>query len=59
MILQGALLLLSKWYKRNELGLRTAVLMCGTSLGNAFGPLIASGILDGMEGVLGHAAWRW
>jgi hypothetical protein len=56
---QGALFLLSKWYKRSELGLRTAILSCGGLLSNAFGSLIASGILDGMEGVLGHAAWRW
>ena len=59
MELQGALFLLSKWYKRSELGLRTAILSCGSMLSNAFGSLIASGILDGMEGVLGQAAWRW
>ena len=56
---QGALFLLSKWYKRSELGLRAAVLACGSLVSSAFGSLIASGILDGMEGVLGHAAWRW
>jgi hypothetical protein len=28
-------------------------------MSNAFGSLIASGILDGMDGKLGHAAWRW
>jgi hypothetical protein len=28
-------------------------------LSNAFGSLIASEILDGMEGVLGHSARRW
>ncbi|KAI0677060.1 MFS general substrate transporter [Trametes maxima] len=55
----GALFLLSKWYKRSELGTRTAVLSCGSLISNAFGSLIASGILDGMEGKLGHAAWRW
>ncbi|KAH9849971.1 MFS general substrate transporter [Lenzites betulinus] len=55
----GALFLLSKWYKRNELGMRTAILSCGSLISNAFGSLIASGILDGMEGKLGHAAWRW
>lgn len=55
----GALFLLSKWYKRSELGLRTAVLSCGLLLSNAFGSLIASVILDSMEGVLGCAAWRW
>ncbi|KAJ2931581.1 hypothetical protein H1R20_g5434, partial [Candolleomyces eurysporus] len=55
----GALFLLSKWYKRDELGLRTAILFCGNIISNAFGALMASGILSGMEGKLGHAAWRW
>lgn len=55
----GALFLLSKWYKRDELGLRTAILYCGNIISNAFGSLMASGILNGMEGKLGHAAWRW
>ncbi|GJE84982.1 MFS general substrate transporter [Phanerochaete sordida] len=55
----GALFLLSKWYTRRELGVRTALLSCGSLISNAFGSLIASGILDGMEGRLGHAAWRW
>ncbi|KAG8785394.1 hypothetical protein FRC12_017654, partial [Ceratobasidium sp. 428] len=55
----GALFLLSKWYKRDELGLRTAILYCGNLSSNAFGGLLAAGILDGMQGRLGHAAWRW
>ncbi|KAA1466512.1 MFS general substrate transporter [Dentipellis sp. KUC8613] len=55
----GSLFLLSKWYKRSELGLRTAVLSCGSLISNAFGSLIASGILNGMDGKLGRAAWRW
>ncbi|KAK0468247.1 MFS general substrate transporter [Desarmillaria tabescens] len=55
----GALFLISKWYKRDEIGLRTAILYCGNIISNAFGNLFASGILSGMEGKLGHAAWRW
>ncbi|KAN0126765.1 MFS general substrate transporter [Russula decolorans] len=55
----GALFLLSKWYKRSELGLRTAYLSCGILISNAFGSLMASGVLSGMQGKLGHAAWRW
>ncbi|OAX41332.1 MFS general substrate transporter [Rhizopogon vinicolor AM-OR11-026] len=55
----GALFLLSKWYKRRELGQRTAILSCGIMISNAFGTLLASAILDGMEGVMGQAAWRW
>lgn len=54
----GALFLISKWYKRSELGLRTAYLSCGILISNAFGSLMASGILSGMQGKLGHAAWR-
>lgn len=54
----GALFLLSKWYKREEIGLRTAILYCGNIISNAFGALIASGILNGMGGKLGQAAWR-
>jgi MFS family permease len=54
----GALFLLSKWYKRSELGQRTALLSCGGLISNAFGSLMASGILDGMDGKLGCAAWR-
>ncbi|KAH9948350.1 MFS general substrate transporter [Amylocystis lapponica] len=55
----GALFLISKWYKRSELGKRTAILYGGNIISNAFGSLIASGILDGMQGALGHEAWRW
>ncbi|TBU39516.1 MFS general substrate transporter [Dichomitus squalens] len=55
----GALFLLSKWYKRSELGTRIALLYCGNIISNAFGALMASGILDGMDGKLGQAAWRW
>ncbi|KIJ70006.1 hypothetical protein HYDPIDRAFT_104680 [Hydnomerulius pinastri MD-312] len=55
----GALFLLSKWYKRGELGLRMAILTCGSSVSNAFGSLIASGILAVMDGKFGYAAWRW
>ncbi|KAJ3741187.1 sugar transporter [Lentinula detonsa] len=55
----GALFLLSKWYKRDEIGRRTAILYCGNLISNAFGSLMASGILSGMQGTLGHAAWRW
>ncbi|KAG2062579.1 MFS general substrate transporter, partial [Suillus decipiens] len=55
----GAVFLLSRWYKRNELGLRTALLTCGSSISNAFSALIASGILASLDGTLGFTAWRW
>ncbi|KAG1825162.1 MFS general substrate transporter [Suillus variegatus] len=55
----GAIFLLSRWYKRDELGLRTAFLFCGTSISYAFSALVASGILASLDGVLGFTAWRW
>ncbi|KAI6113705.1 MFS general substrate transporter [Pisolithus croceorrhizus] len=55
----GVLLMLSRWYKRDELGLRIAYFTGGSSLANAFGSLIASGVLATMDGKLGYQAWRW
>lgn len=57
--LPGALMILSKWYTRRELTVRNAILFCGNLISNAFSSLIAAGILSNMQGVLGHAAWRW
>ncbi|KAH7920846.1 MFS general substrate transporter [Leucogyrophana mollusca] len=55
----GALFLISRWYKRDEVGLRTSIVYCGSLMSNGWGALIASGILADMQGKLGHAAWRW
>ncbi|RSL52725.1 hypothetical protein CEP53_007991 [Fusarium sp. AF-6] len=57
--LPGALLILSKWYTRKELTTRNAILFCGNLISNAFSALIGAGVLSNMQGVLGHAAWRW
>jgi len=57
--LPGALMILSKWYTRRELTVRNAILFCGNLISNAFSALIAAGVLSDMQGVLGHAAWRW
>ncbi|KAG2142088.1 MFS general substrate transporter [Suillus cothurnatus] len=55
----GAFYLLSRWYKREELGYRIAFFTAAIGFSNAFGSLLASGILATMEGFLGYAAWRW
>ncbi|KAN0081227.1 Major facilitator superfamily domain containing protein [Tylopilus felleus] len=55
----GSMYLLSRWYTRKELALRSAVLYVGLLISNAFGSLIAAGILSTMQGKLGIAAWRW
>ncbi|PNY27835.1 Major facilitator superfamily transporter [Tolypocladium capitatum] len=57
--LPGALLILSKWYTRRELTTRNAILFCGNLISNAFSALLGAGVLSNMQGVLGHAAWRW
>lgn len=57
--LPGVLMILSKWYTRRELTVRNAILFCGNLISNAFSALIAAGVLSNMQGVLGHAAWRW
>ncbi|KAF4595991.1 Major facilitator superfamily transporter [Ophiocordyceps camponoti-floridani] len=57
--LPGALLLLSKLYTRRELSTRNAILYCGNLISNAFSALVGAAVLSNMQGVLGHAAWRW
>ncbi|KAJ7064314.1 MFS general substrate transporter [Mycena amicta] len=55
----GGVYLLSRWYTRKELAFRGAILYSGLLISNAFGALIAAGILSGMEGDRGIRAWRW
>ncbi|OAA66556.1 MFS transporter [Niveomyces insectorum RCEF 264] len=55
----GALFAISSWYRRSELGLRSAVLFSATQLGSAFSGLIGGGIKSGLEGARGLEAWRW
>ncbi|CAA7261868.1 unnamed protein product [Cyclocybe aegerita] len=55
----GAVYLLSRWYTKKELALRSAILYAGLLISNAFGALMAAGILANMEGKRGIRAWRW
>ncbi|CAK5270548.1 unnamed protein product [Mycena citricolor] len=55
----GAVYLLSRWYTKKELAFRVALLYGANLTSNAFGSLIAAGILSKMEGVRGIRAWRW
>ncbi|KAG6377587.1 major facilitator superfamily domain-containing protein [Boletus reticuloceps] len=55
----GSMYLLSRWYTRGELALRSAAFFVGLIISNAFGSLIAAGILGNFQGKLGIAAWRW
>ncbi|KAH7906801.1 major facilitator superfamily domain-containing protein [Hygrophoropsis aurantiaca] len=55
----GSMYLLSRWYTKKELAFRSAIFFVGLLVSNAFGSLIAAGILGNMQGKLGIAAWRW
>ncbi|KAF1929416.1 MFS general substrate transporter [Didymella exigua CBS 183.55] len=55
----GAVFLMSCWYTRRELALRTALLYSGLVLAQAFSGLIAAGVLSGMVGLGGLQGWQW
>ncbi|KAF7317476.1 MFS general substrate transporter [Mycena kentingensis (nom. inval.)] len=55
----GGVYLLSRWYTKKELAFRGAILYSGLLISNAFGALMAAGILSRMEGARGVRAWRW
>ncbi|KAI5120278.1 hypothetical protein M0805_005335 [Coniferiporia weirii] len=55
----GAIYLLSRWYTRKELAFRTSILFAGLLISNAFGSMMAAGILSNMEGKRGIRGWRW
>ncbi|KAK6382975.1 hypothetical protein LTS17_003645 [Exophiala oligosperma] len=55
----GSLFLLSSWYTRKELALRTSVLYTGSLLAGGLGGLVGAGIQSGLDGALGITAWRW
>ena len=54
-----AVYLMSCWYTRRELALRTALLYSGLVLAQAFSGLIAAGVFAGMSGLIGIAGWKW
>jgi MFS family permease len=58
-VFPGALFLLSSWYTRAELSHRFAWFYAGAQLANAFGGLVAAGVLGNLNGAQGLAAWRW
>ncbi|KAM0368170.1 hypothetical protein ACHAPY_011530 [Fusarium culmorum] len=55
----GAFFMLSSWYTRKELALRTAVLHSGLIIATAFSGLIAAGIFAGLSDTAGRHGWQW
>lgn len=54
-----AVYLMSCWYTRRELALRTALLYSGLVLAQAFSGLIAAGVFHGMSDAAGVKGWQW
>lgn len=54
----GGLFYLSLFYNRKQYAFRAALFYSGSQLGNAFGGLLAIGILK-LDGKHGLAGWRW
>ena len=54
----GSIYLLSLFYNKKQLALRTAIVYSGSQLGNAFGGVFAIGVLQ-LDGAFGLAGWRW
>ncbi|KAH8115373.1 major facilitator superfamily domain-containing protein [Phellopilus nigrolimitatus] len=55
----GTIYLILRWYTRKELAFRSSLLIVGLLISNAFGSLMAAGILSHMEGVRGIRGWKW
>ncbi|KAI1868231.1 hypothetical protein JX265_007054 [Neoarthrinium moseri] len=55
----GALFLFSAWYTKKELAARISILYAAGQMAGAFGGLLGSAIMGGMDGKAGLADWRW
>jgi ACS family pantothenate transporter-like MFS transporter len=53
------LAVLGSWYKKTEIGKRTAIFTCSAYVGSAFGGYIQSAVQATLNGHDGLAAWRW
>lgn len=58
-MLAGALYLFSCWYTKRELAKRISILYAAGQMAGAFGGLLGSAIMWGMDGKAGLPAWRW
>ncbi|KAH8691627.1 major facilitator superfamily domain-containing protein [Talaromyces proteolyticus] len=55
----GAQFILGSWYKKSELGTRTAVFCVFGQLGTMAGGWIQAGLLQSLSGKSGLPAWKW
>ncbi|KKY18785.1 putative major facilitator superfamily transporter [Phaeomoniella chlamydospora] len=47
------------WYKKTELGKRTAIFSCAAYVGTMIAGYLQSAVLAGLNGRYGLSAWRW
>jgi len=57
-LVPGITLVMSRFYKRDQIQLRMTLLFTAASLAGAFSGLLASGILR-IDGFAGHKGWQW
>ena len=55
----AAIYMLSCFYTRKEIAKRISIMYSASLFSNAISGLLATGILSGMKGKAGLAAWRW
>ncbi|KAI1341452.1 MFS general substrate transporter [Xylariaceae sp. FL0016] len=55
----GVQYVLGSWYKRTEIGKRTAIFACAAYVGTMISGYIQSGVLASLDGRNGIEAWRW
>lgn len=55
----GVQYVLGSWYKKTELGKRTAIFACAAYVGTMISGYLQSAVLAGLDGRNGLAAWRW
>ncbi|GME40268.1 putative mfs general substrate transporter protein [Neofusicoccum parvum] len=55
----GIQYVLGSWYKRTEIGKRTAIFACSAYIGTMVSGYIQSGVQASLGGNLGIEAWRW
>ncbi|KAI0023053.1 MFS general substrate transporter [Xylariomycetidae sp. FL0641] len=55
----GIQYVLGSWYKKTELGKRTAIFACAAYVGTMISGYIQSGLLASLDGRNGLPAWRW
>lgn len=55
----GIQYILGSWYKKTELGKRTAIFSCAAYVGTMIAGYLQSAVLAGLNGRYGLSAWRW